>query len=430
MDHFEYRDGALYAEQVPISEIAAAVGTPFYCYSTATVERHYRVFEDALSGIDSMLCYSVKANSNLAIVKTLARLGAGADVVSGGELVRALRAGIPAAKIVFSGVGKTAAEIRQALEAKILQINVESVPELTIINQIAGECGVVAPIALRINPDVDAQTHTKVATGRLEDKFGIEWPQTHEIVNGLAEYPNVQLVGLAMHIGSQLTNLDPFRAAFTRMRELVSTLASEGHQITTVDLGGGLGIPYESAIPPGPDAYAEIVKEVFAGADFQLLFEPGRLIVGNAGILVTRVIFVKEGSTKRFAIVDAAMNDLMRPTLYDAKHEIIPVQQPETDAKMVMSDIVGPVCETGDKFAENVSLPLPTADDLLAIRSAGAYGAVMASSYNTRALVPEVLVRDDAFSVVRRRVEVEDLLGYEELPAWLSNEQSGDAAAE
>jgi diaminopimelate decarboxylase len=341
-------------------------------------------------------------------------------------LVRALKAGIPPSKIVFSGVGKSVGEIELAIDSDILQINVESEPELALIDKIASQRGKTAAVALRINPDIDAETHTKVATGRREDKFGIEWPRTHEIVNDLATYPNVALVGLAMHIGSQLTNLEPFRSAFTRMRELVTTLRDEGHQILRVDLGGGLGIPYDSAIPPGPDAYAKIVTEVFGGCDYQLLFEPGRLIVGNAGILVTSVIYVKEATTKSFVIVDAAMNDLMRPTLYDAKHEIIPAIQPADGAKAMTADVVGPVCETGDMFAEAISLPDVKSNDLLAVRSAGAYGAVLASSYNTRALIPEVLVRGDEFSVVRRRIDVEELLGYDAFPTWLSDKGPGD----
>lgn len=422
MDHFDYKDGVLCAELVPLPLIAKSVGTPFYCYSTATIERHYRVLSDALSGVPSMLCYSVKANSNIAVIRTLAELGAGADVVSGGELRRALMGGVAADRIVFSGVGKTREEVAQALDAKILQINAESVPELRLINEVAGQRGVKAPIALRINPDIDAKTHTKVATGRREDKFGIAWDLVHEIVNDLGAMTNLQLTGLAMHIGSQLTSLEPFRAAFQRMRDVIAKIESGGAEILSVDLGGGLGIPYDLAIPPGPEDYGAIVEEYFKKTNYKLLFEPGRLIVGNAGVLVTQLLYVKQGANRRFAVVDAAMNDLMRPTLYDARHQIVAVQEPDHGSdSQALYDVVGPVCETGDSFGDAVPLPEVGENDLLAIRSAGAYGAVMASSYNSRPLVPEVLVKGDRFFVVRKRIEVEELIGYEEFPDWFGD---------
>lgn len=427
MDHFNYANGQLCAEQVPLAEIAAAVGTPFYCYSTATIERHFTVLNDALTGVSATLCYAVKANSNIAVIKTLADLGAGADVVSSGELVRARTAGVPANKIVFSGVGKTREEVEHALREKILQINVESEPEIALVNSVAQSLGVVAPIALRINPDVDAKTHEKVSTGRKEDKFGVDWSRTHEIVNGLAAYPHVELAGLAMHIGSQLTSLDPFRAAFQRMRDLIAEVEEQGHKIRTVDLGGGLGIPYESALPPEPSAYADVVKEIFGDLNYNLLFEPGRLIVGNAGVLVTKALYVKEGDQRKFLIVDAAMNDLLRPTLYDATHRIVPVIEPAGQVEEPY-DVVGPICETGDKFGEALSLPPVGEDDLYAIRSAGAYGAVMSSTYNSRPLVPEVLVKGDRFWVIRRRVDIDELLGYEAFPDWMDETPEAEEA--
>lgn len=418
MDHFDYANGRLCAEQVPLAHIAAEVGTPFYCYSTATIERHFNVLNDALSGMSATLCYAVKANSNIAVIKSLADLGSGADVVSSGELDRARAAGVPADKIVFSGVGKTTEEIEHALRERILQINVESEPEIARVNSVAQSLGVRAPIALRINPDIDAKTHDKVSTGRKEDKFGVDWSRTHEIVKSLGAFPHVELVGLAMHIGSQLTSLDPFRSAFQRMRDLIGEVEALGCQIRTVDLGGGLGIPYESDLPPTPEAYASVVREIFGDLNYKLLFEPGRLIVGNAGILVTKALYVKEGDHRKFLIVDAAMNDLLRPSLYDATHRIVPVAEPAGQAEEPY-DVVGPICETGDKFGEAVTLPSAGEDDLYAIRSAGAYGAVMSSTYNSRPLVPEVLVKGDRFWIIRRRVEIEELLGYESLPDWM-----------
>ncbi|MEK9677365.1 MAG: diaminopimelate decarboxylase [Rhodospirillaceae bacterium] len=421
MDHFHYKNGELAAEDAPLSRIADAVGTPFYCYSTATIERHFNVFADALKGLPATVCYSVKANGNLAVVSTLARLGAGADVVSGGELTRALAAGIPPNKIVFSGVGKTEAEISQALTSNILQINVESGPELERINTVAASLGKIAEVAFRINPDVDAETHQKISTGRQEDKFGIDWDRVHEVFTAAAGMDNVQPVGLAMHIGSQLTKLDPFRNAFNRLAQTTADLQKKGFEIKRLDLGGGLGIPYDGGGTPTPADYGKLVAETVGVLDCELLFEPGRLIMGNAGILVTKVVYVKDGASRRFVIIDAAMNDLIRPAMYDAHHEIVPVSEPRPDVGLQPVDVVGPVCETGDTFATELELPPVEQSELLAIRSAGAYGAVMSSTYNSRALVPEVLVKGGEFAVVRQRVEIESLLAHESLPNWLES---------
>ena len=422
MDHFQYRNGTLWAEDVALSTIVEAVGTPFYCYSTATLTRHYNVFTEALAGLPALVCYSVKANSNLAVIKTLAGLGAGVDVVSGGELMRAMRAGVPADRIVFSGVGKTAPEISAALEAGILQINIESEPELALVNDVAARLGLTAPIAIRINPDIDADTHDKISTGRSEDKFGIEWTRVHEVVTRSAGLDHIQVVGLAMHIGSQLTSLDPFRDAFQRLSGLVTDLRTRGVEIQRLDLGGGLGIPYDDSAVPEPAAYGQLVREMLGDLDCRLLFEPGRLIVGNAGILVTKVVYLKEGATRNFVIVDAAMNDLLRPSLYDARHEIVPLVEPPPGGPEMAADVVGPVCETGDTFATELTMAQLEAGDALAIRSAGAYGAVMASSYNSRALVPEVMVNGEDFAVIRRRVTIDDYLDYEDMPDWLEEE--------
>ena len=420
MDHFNYKNGALAAEDLPISDIAEAVGTPFYCYSTATIERHYQVFAEALEGLPATICYAVKANSNLAVIKTLADKGAGADVVSSGELMRALKAGVPAKKIVFSGVGKTRDELAHALKEDILQINIESEPELHVLNEVAGEMGKKAEVAFRINPDIDAHTHDKISTGRSEDKFGIEWTRIHDVITRASKLPHIKIAGLAIHIGSQLTELQPFRDAFIRLRDIVAILRADGHAMTRLDLGGGLGIPYDDARTPSPADYGKVVKEVLGDLDCDLLFEPGRLIVGNAGILVTKVVYVKEGATRRFLILDAAMNDLMRPSLYDAKHNIVAVIEPNEGANLERVDVVGPVCETGDTFATELDLPAAEAGDLLAIRSAGAYGAVMASTYNSRDLIPEVLVKKGAYSIIRERIAAETMLSYENLPNWES----------
>ncbi|MDP2698816.1 diaminopimelate decarboxylase [Thalassospira sp.] len=420
MNHFDYIDGVLHAEGIAIPKLADKVGTPFFCYSTATLERHYRVYADAFTGLDATVCYALKANSNQAVIKTLARLGAGADVVSVGEMRRALRAGVPPSKLIFSGVGKADAEMREALEADIAQINVESVPELEELNRVALDMGKKARIALRINPHVDAKTHEKIATGKAENKFGIDWTRAIEIYRQAAKMDGIEITGIAMHIGSQLTDLSPFREAFTRLAGLVEQLRAEGIDIRNLDLGGGLGIAYQGETPPLPDAYGQMVRETVGHLGCHITLEPGRLIVGNAGILVSRVMYVKDGEAKRFVILDAAMNDLIRPTLYNAYHEIIAVDQPGKDDKIALVDVVGPVCETGDTFGKD--RPLPDAikpGDLVAICSAGAYGAVMSSTYNTRALAPEVLVREDQFAVIRPRQSIDELIALDRIPDWM-----------
>ena len=421
MNHFEYRDGVLYAENVPVPEIAKAVGTPFYCYSTATLERHYRVFAKAFSEVDAMVCYAMKANSNQAVLKTLGRLGAGIDVVSEGELRRALAAGIPASRIIFSGVGKTPREMDFALEAGIYCFNVESEPELEILNQRAVKAGKKAPVSFRINPDVDARTHAKISTGKKENKFGISWERARAVYARAASLPGIEVTGIDMHIGSQITELQPFEDAFKLLRELVSTLRADGHDIHHVDVGGGLGIPYrdDNNPPPHPEAYAEIVKSQLRELNCKIVTEPGRLIVGNAGILVTEVIYVKDGGEKTFVIVDGAMNDLIRPTLYEAHHEIRPVVISAANAPRIKADVVGPVCETGDFLALDREMAMPKPGDLFAISSAGAYGAVQAGTYNSRLLVPEVLVKGSDFHVIRPRGTYEELIGLDSVPTWL-----------
>lgn len=423
MDHFQYKNGELHAENVPLRRIAAAVGTPFYCYSTATLVRHYRVFRDAMAGMDALVCFAVKANSNLAVLRTLARQGAGADVVSGGELKRALAAGIPAERIVFSGVGKTPEEMTAALNVGILQFNVESEAELAALSAVAFRLGRRAAVAFRVNPDVDAKTHAKISTGKAENKFGVPWSRARQLYARAAQLPGIDVVGVDVHIGSQLTELGPFDEAFGRVVDLVRALRADGHAIRRVDLGGGLGIPYDraGAPPPHPERYAEVVRRAVSGLDCQIILEPGRLIAGNAGVLVAKVIYVKEGESRRFVIIDAAMNDLIRPSLYDAYHEIVPVRAASPNVIMTAADVVGPVCETGDVFATDRALPPLAADDLVAILSAGADGAVMASTYNSRALVPEVLVDGEAFAVARRRVTAEEWLAFESLPDWLKD---------
>ncbi len=421
MNHFDYRDGVLHAEDVPLPEIAAAVGTPFYCYSTATLTRHYRVFSQAFAGLDALVCYAMKANSNQAVLKTLAKLGSGADVVSEGELRRALAAGIPASKIMFSGVGKTAREMDFALAAGIHCFNVESEPELELLSARAVAAGKVAPVSVRINPDVDAKTHRKISTGKAENKFGIPWQRARAVYARAAELPGVRAIGIDMHIGSQITELQPFDDAFALLAELVGALKADGHDIAHVDLGGGLGVPYrtDNNPPPLPDAYAAIVRKHVTRLGVKVIFEPGRLIVANAGILVSEVIYLKEGDVKNFLIVDAAMNDLIRPTLYDAFHDIRPVVQAPADAPRLNVDIVGPVCETGDYIGHDRDLPRLAPGDLIAVGTAGAYGAVQAGTYNSRLLVPEVLVDGTKFHVVRPRPSYDDLIGLDSLPEWL-----------
>ena len=422
MNHFDYRDGVLYAEDVSIPEIARAVGTPFYCYSTATLERHYRVFSEAFSSIDSMICYAMKANSNQAVLKTLGRLGAGVDVVSGGELRRALAAGIPASRIMFSGVGKTTEEMDLALEAGIYCFNIESEPELEVLASRAQKAGKTAHVSFRVNPDVDARTHAKISTGKKENKFGISFDRARAVYARAASLPGIEVSGIDMHIGSQITEMQPFEDAFRLLRELVDTLRSDGHVISHVDIGGGLGIPYkdDNNPPPEPTAYAKVVLEQLAGLNCKIVAEPGRLIVGNAGILVTEVIYVKDGGDKTFVIVDAAMNDLIRPTLYDAHHEIRPVVISAANAPRIRADIVGPVCETGDYLALDREMAMPRAGDLMAVGSAGAYGAVQSCTYNTRRLIPEVLVKGEEFHVIRPRPSYEDMIALDSVPAWLA----------
>ncbi len=421
MNHFGYIDGVLHAENVPVPEIAKAVGTPFYVYSTATLERHYKVFSGAFADVDAMVCYAMKANSNQAVLKTLAKLGAGIDVVSGGELRRALGAGVPANRIMFSGVGKTVAEMDYALEAGIYCFNIESEPELEVLNLRAVKAGKRAHVSFRINPDVDARTHAKISTGKKENKFGISYERARAVYAHAATLPGIEVTGIDMHIGSQITELQPFEDAFRLLRELVESLRTDGHTISHVDIGGGLGIPYreDNNPPPLPDAYAHIVKNELKSLNCKIITEPGRLIVGNAGILVTEVIYVKDGGKKNFVIVDGAMNDLIRPTLYEAYHGIRPVVQPAVDAPRIKADIVGPVCETGDYLALDREMAAPQPGDLIAVSSAGAYGAVQAGTYNSRLLVPEVLVKGDKFHVIRPRGTYEELIALDSVPAWL-----------
>jgi diaminopimelate decarboxylase len=421
VNHFHYRDGVLHAEDVPVPAIAAAVGTPFYCYSTATLTRLYSVFAGAFVGMDALVCYALKANSNQAVILTLAKLGAGADVVSEGELRRALAASVPPEKILFSGVGKTAHEMDFALSVGIHCFNVESEPELDLLSARAVAMDRTAPISLRINPDVDARTHRKIATGKAENKFGIPLRRARDIYRRAAALPGIEVVGVDMHIGSQITELQPFDDAFRLLAELATALKADGHDIRHVDVGGGLGIPYriDNDPPPLPDAYAAIVRRNIAPLGLKVMFEPGRLIVGNAGILVSEVIYMKHGDGKDFLIVDAAMNDLVRPTLYDAWHDIRPVVEPAPDAVHGVVDVVGPVCETGDYLALGRDLPALESGDLIAVGTAGAYGAVQAGTYNSRLLVPEVLVDGDRYHVVRPRGTYEELIGLDSLPDWL-----------
>jgi len=420
MHHFAYRAGVLHAEAVNLVDLAAAVGTPFYCYSTATIERHYQVFTHAFADVSALVCYAMKANSNQAVIKTLARLGAGADVVSEGELKRARAAGIPPHKIMFSGVGKTARELALAVEEGILCVNVESEPELELLSAIAQQKGRTAPVSLRVNPDIDAKTHAKIATGKAENKFGIPISRAREVYARAAKLPGLRATGVDMHIGSQITHLAPFDDAFALLSEFVRTLRGDGHAISHIDLGGGLGIPYreDDEPPPHPDAYAAMVKRATRDLGCTLIFEPGRLLVGNAGILVTRVLYLKGGETKSFVIVDAAMNDLIRPTLYEAHHEIRPVREADAPRRRIVADVVGPVCESGDFLALDRDLPEPRSGDLLAIMSAGAYGAVQAGTYNSRPLVPEVLVRQGEWALVRPRLDAEALLALDRLAPW------------
>jgi diaminopimelate decarboxylase len=421
VNYFQYKDGVLCAEGVRLDALAEKVGTPFYCYSTATLERHYKVFAEALPK-GSLVAFSVKANGNQAVLKTLARLGSGADVVSGGELAKALAAGIPAGKIVFSGVGKTHEEMRAALEAGIYQFNVESEPELHTLNEVAAGLGLRAPITLRINPDVDAKTHAKITTGTAETKFGIPFTRAREAYAHAAKLKNIEIVGIDVHIGSQITDLEPFEAAFRLVAELVGTLREDGHNITRLDLGGGLGVPYENSNmpPPDPEAYGQMVARVTKDLGCTLSFEPGRLIAANAGVLVSRVLYVKHGEAKHFLIIDAGMNDLIRPALYEAHHEIAAIREPAVGSTRPRYDVVGPVCETSDLFAAGRPLPELKSGDLVAILSAGAYGAVMASDYNARPRLAEVLVHGEQWGIVRPRETYADLIAKDHIPDWLT----------
>ncbi|MFW5655502.1 MAG: diaminopimelate decarboxylase [Roseicyclus sp.] len=421
MDHFLYRDGILHAEDVPLPEIAAAVGTPFYVYSCATLTRHYRLFEEALSGLDHLVCFAVKSNSNQAVLAHLGGLGAGMDVVSGGEYLRARAAGIPGERIVFSGVGKTAHEMRMALDGGIRQFNVESVPELETLSGVAQSMGRRAPVTIRVNPDVDARTHEKIATGKSENKFGIPIAHAREVYAKAASLPGIEVIGIDVHIGSQLTDLEPFEVAYARVADLTRTLRADGHDIRRLDLGGGLGIPYErsNTAPPLPTEYGALIKRIVGDLDVEVEIEPGRLISGNAGLLVSAVIYVKEGDGRDFLILDAAMNDLVRPAMYGAWHDIVPVIEPAPGAEQHPFDIVGPVCETGDTFARQREMPPVAAGDLVAFRSAGAYGAVMASEYNTRPLIPEILVKADQFAVIRARPTFDEIINRDTVPEWV-----------
>ena len=418
MTPFQYKNGVLHADDVSLANIADAVGTPFYCYSETAIVGQFDAYVSAFADQDVRVCYAMKANDNLAVLRSLADRGAGVDVVSGGELKKALVAGIPADRIIFSGVGKTEDELAKALDAGIMQINVESFPEMAALNTIAVARKRTAEIAIRINPNVDAKTHEKIATGRKQDKFGIDIDQAVEAYRRAAELPGIEAVSVAVHIGSQLVSLDPFRAAFSRVAEFVGELRDAGHNIRRVDLGGGLGIDYDGTPPPTPAAYAQVVRQTVGGLGCRILLEPGRNLVGNAGVLVSRVIYTKEGADRDFVIVDAAMNDLIRPSLYEAHHGIRPVSKPADGANLQSVDVVGPVCETGDTFTRARELPPISAGDLIVFDSAGAYGAVMASTYNARPHVPEVMVRGDQFSIVRARQSIEDMLSAETFADW------------
>lgn len=424
MDHFIYRDGALHAEDVPLSEIAAAVGTPFYVYSTATLTRHFKLFDDALDGMDHLVCFAMKSCSNQAVLKTLADAGAGMDVVSVGEYLRAKAAGVPGDRIVFSGVGKTAEEMEIALTGGIRQFNVESEPEMQVLSAVAQRLGVQAPITIRVNPDVDAKTHAKIATGKSENKFGIPISRARSVYALAASLPGLKVIGIDVHIGSQLTDLAPFEAAYTKVAELTEQLRADGHEIKRLDLGGGLGIPYAQSneAPPLPTDYGALIQRTVGHLGCEIEIEPGRLISGNAGLMVSKVIYVKDGEDRQFLIIDAAMNDLIRPAMYEAWHDIIPVIQQDAGEEPATYDIVGPICESGDTFAKARSMAKVGPDDLVAFRSAGAYGAVMSSEYNSRPLIPEVLVHGDQFAVIRARPTYEEMIARDSMPEWLTSE--------
>lgn len=421
MDHFLYRDGTLWAEDVSVAEIAAQIGTPFYLYSSATLLRHFRLFDDALAGMDHLVCFAMKSLSNQAVLRLLAEAGAGMDVVSGGEYARAVAAGVPPDRIVFSGVGKTKAEMRQALTGGVRQFNVESEPEMEALSAIAVELGKFAPITIRVNPDVDAKTHAKIATGKSENKFGIPIARARAVYALAASLPGLEVIGIDVHIGSQLTDLAPFEAAYLKVAELTEQLRADGHTIRRLDLGGGLGIPYAQTneAPPTPEDYGNLIKRTVGHLGCEIEIEPGRLISGNAGIMVVRAIYVKDGADRQFLILDGAMNDLIRPAMYDAHHDIVPVVEPAPGAERATYDIVGPVCESGDTFAKGRTMAQVAPGDLVAFRSAGAYGAVMSSEYNSRPLIPEVLVQNDQFAVIRARPTFDEMIARDIIPAWL-----------
>ena len=421
MDHFLYRDGALYAEDVPVEEIAAVVGTPFYVYSTATLQRHFGLFDEALDWAEHLVCFAMKSLSNQAVIKVLADAGAGMDVVSAGEYLRAKAAGVPGDRIVFSGVGKTADEMRMALEGGIRQFNVESEPEMVQLNKAALGLGMVAPITVRVNPDVDAKTHAKIATGKSENKFGIPISRARAVYAEAAAMPGLKVIGIDVHIGSQLTDLAPFEQAYLKVAELTEQLRADGHEISRLDLGGGLGIPYAltNEAPPLPSDYGALIQRTVGHLGCEIEIEPGRLISGNAGLMVSKVIYVKEGEDRQFMIIDAAMNDLIRPAMYDAHHDIVPVVEANPGEAPAKYDIVGPICESGDTFTKGRAMAAVKPDDLVAFRSAGAYGAVMSSEYNSRPLIPEVLVHGDQFAVIRRRPTYDEMIARDTIPEWL-----------
>ena len=419
MGPFKYFKGKLFAEGVSIANLAEEIGTPFYCYSSAMLEKQYHMFASAVQSLDMEICYAVKANSNIAVIRTLARLGAGADVVSVGEFKRAIVAGIPANKIIYSGVGKTPTELRLVLNGGIKQINVESEAELDAISEISRSIGVEANIAIRVNPNVDAETHEKITTGRSENKFGIDIASASSIFQRAASLPNLNVTGVAVHIGSQLVSLIPYRKAYKRLYGLVKTLREEGINIVNLDLGGGLGIKYNNEIIPSSKSYGQMVSEVLGTLGCHITFEPGRIISGDSGIMVTRVVLMKDGADRIFCVVDGAMNDLVRPTLYNAYHEIIKIEEPDNNGETFLVDVVGPICESGDFFAQRREMPSLKKGDLLAICSAGAYGAVMSSTYNSRPLIPEIMVKGEDFSIIRKRLEVDDMIDFEKFPSWL-----------
>lgn len=421
MRHFEFKNGEMHAENVPLAKIASEVGTPCYVYSTATFERHFNVFKNSVSGINSLIAYSVKANSNIGILATLSKLGAGADVVSGGELQRALTAGIPANKIVFSGVGKTKHEIEAAANAKIKIFNVESIPELYAINEVAARMNYLAPIAFRVNPDVTAGGHKKISTGKKEDKFGIAWNKAEHAYAIAKSCSNIEIVGIDVHIGSQIDHLEPFEKAISKVGNLIKKLHANGHNIRCFDIGGGLGIPYgnETIAPPDPSNYGAMVKQLTEKMNVEIIFEPGRMISGNAGILLSKVLYVKKGEDRNFLIIDAAMNDLLRPALYDAFHEIEPVRKKPEKEQVEKYDVVGPICESSDTFTKSRKLSKINQGELIVMHTAGAYGASQSSQYNTRPLIPEVLVKDNKYEVIRKRPTINDILKSENIPNWL-----------